>query len=118
MSITSCLLDVKKVGLLPLFIMSNNIIKQGLTSVVNVRTFPGGVMRVCITADDQVSSISPANCHQPFQFPRRWRFHVIVWKVGRSENILPRPPTTRRYNFYCREVPRTDASAAVSESLS
>jgi hypothetical protein len=48
---------------------SRNEIKQGLTSVVNIRASPGGVMRICITADDQVSSFSPAARHQPLQLP-------------------------------------------------
>jgi len=50
-------------------------------------------MRICITSDDQLSSFSPATCHQPLQLPGRWKFNVII--------------STRRFNFHCREVPRT-----------
>ena len=38
--------------------ISHDVIKQGLTSVVGVRTSPGSVMRICITANDEVSSSS------------------------------------------------------------
>ena len=103
-SLNSCLLDVRKEGSFVTPIhhvhsISHNIIKQGLTSVVNVRTSPGGVMRICITADDLVSSISTVTCHQLLQLPDRWAFNIIVWKVGRSENNLTRPTTTGRFNF-------------------
>jgi hypothetical protein len=87
--------------------ISHNEIKQGLTSVLNIRTSPGGVMRICITADAQVSSFSPAARHQPLQVPGRWGFGIIIWKVSRSENNLPRPPVTRCFDFYCREIPGT-----------
>jgi hypothetical protein len=87
--------------------ISHNIIKQGLASVVNVCTSPGCVMRNCITADNQVSSISPATCQQPFHLSGRWGFNIIIRKVGRSENNLTLPPTTRRFNFNRREVPGT-----------
>jgi len=79
--------------------ISHNIIKQKLTSIFDVCTSRGGVVLICITAEDQVSFISPTTCHQPLQLPGRWRFNIIIWKVGTSENDLPRPPTIRRFNF-------------------
>jgi hypothetical protein len=50
------------------------------------------VMEISTTADDQVSSFSPATCHQLLQLPGRWGFNVIVWKLSLSEPNLPRPP--------------------------
>ena len=44
--------------------IGHNVIKQGLTSVVDVFTSREGVMRIGITADDEVSSLSPATHHQ------------------------------------------------------
>ena len=44
--------------------ISHNVVKQGLASVVDICTSPGGVMRIGITADDEVSSLSPATHHQ------------------------------------------------------
>jgi hypothetical protein len=38
--------------------ISHNQIKQGLTFVVNIHTSPGGVLHICITANNQVSSFS------------------------------------------------------------
>jgi hypothetical protein len=69
--------------------ISRNKIKQGLTSA-NIRISPGGVMRISIAADDWVSFFSPAASHQPLQLPGVWGFNIIVWKVRRSENNLPR----------------------------
>ena len=50
--------------------ISHNVIKQGLTSVVDVCTSPGGVMQIGITADDEVSSLSTATHHQLQIAPR------------------------------------------------
>ena len=49
--------------------ISHNVIKQGFTSIVGIGTSQGSVMRICITANDDVSSSSPAAHHQLLQFP-------------------------------------------------
>jgi len=74
--------------------ISHNVIKQGLTSVVDVCTSLGGVTRIGFTADDEVSSLSPATHHQLLQLLGRWGYSAIIWETGRSENNLPRSSTT------------------------
>ena len=71
-----------------------NVVKQGLTSLIDVHTSPGGVMQVSITAVDEVSSFGPTTHQQPLQLPGRWKFNIVVWKIGRSDNDLPRPSAT------------------------
>jgi hypothetical protein len=83
--------------------ISHNIVKQGLTSVDNICTPPGGMMRVSITVDDEVRSLSPATHHQLLQL-LGWRgYSVVIWEISRSENDLPRLSNTRRCNLHGRE---------------
>jgi hypothetical protein len=68
--------------------VSHNEVKQGLTPVVDVRTSPGGVMRVCITADDEVSSFGPAAHHQPIQLLGTWKFDVTKFSTLSTMSMI------------------------------